>query len=47
MRLVLANVLWNFDLALCDPSDDWMSQDCYFFWEKRPLLVKIKAVRAG
>ncbi|POS72816.1 FAD binding domain-containing protein [Diaporthe helianthi] len=40
MRMVLAKVLLNFDLELADPSEDWwFTQDTYFVWEKKPLMV--------
>jgi len=45
MRLVLATVLWNFDLAFCKESDNWLDQQCYVLWEKRPLLVRLTPVR--
>lgn len=44
MRLILAKVLWSFDL---EPSrqqqGDWLDQNVYLTWEKTPLMVKVKA----
>lgn len=38
MRLILARVLWNFDLRLADDSKDWLGrQKIYLLWEKIPL----------
>ncbi|KAK3321913.1 cytochrome P450 [Apodospora peruviana] len=45
MRLILAKVLWNFDLSLCQESENWQIQKCYMLWEKGPLLVEMKARR--
>ena len=38
MRLILARLLWNFDMKIADDSRDWVSkQKIYNFWEKGPL----------
>jgi cytochrome P450 len=37
MRLILARVLWNFDLELCDESRDWNEQKSFLLWEKPAL----------
>jgi cytochrome P450 len=42
MRLILARVLWNFDLELCDQSQEWYKQKSYILWEKPPLICKLK-----
>ncbi|POS74303.1 cytochrome P450 [Diaporthe helianthi] len=40
MRIILARVLWNFDLELAEESRDWLSrQKIYTLWEKSPLYV--------
>ncbi len=44
MRLLLAFVLWNFDLTLCSESNEWSKQRCFTFWEKPPLYVKMTPV---
>ncbi|KAL1984736.1 hypothetical protein VTN96DRAFT_8769 [Rasamsonia emersonii] len=43
MRLILAKVLWHFDLSLCDESADWADQKVYMLWEKKPLMVRLAA----
>ncbi|KAF9894331.1 hypothetical protein FE257_007834 [Aspergillus nanangensis] len=43
MRVVLARVLWNFDLELCPESRDWKDQKSYLLWEKPPLICRLKA----
>ncbi|KAF2117930.1 cytochrome P450 [Lophiotrema nucula] len=47
MRLILAKVLWNFDLELDESRcGSWMeSQKIFFLWEKPPLWVKLTAVK--
>lgn len=40
MRLILARVIWNFDLKLADDSKDWISrQKVFLLWQKGPLNV--------
>ena len=42
MRLIMARVLFNFDLALQPECVGWAeSQRTFALWEKPPLLVKI------
>jgi cytochrome P450 len=42
IRLVLAKLLWNFDLELVDNSDDWwLQQDTFIVWKRNPLIVKL------
>ncbi|OHE91111.1 cytochrome P450 [Colletotrichum orchidophilum] len=41
MRLIMASLLYNFDLELADPSFDWLDQNSYGIWDKHPLWVKL------
>ncbi|KAK8029628.1 hypothetical protein PG993_010919 [Apiospora rasikravindrae] len=42
MRLILARVLWNFDIQLCAESKGWKeSQKTYNVWDKTPLMVTL------
>jgi hypothetical protein len=43
MRLLLAKVMFNFDLELCPESEGWTEQEVYTLWQKKPLMVKLKA----
>ncbi|PWY68979.1 cytochrome P450 [Aspergillus sclerotioniger CBS 115572] len=43
MRVILARVLWNFDIELCEESLDWYNQKSYSLWEKPPLMCRLKA----
>lgn len=46
MRLILAKVLFNFDLELDDKSKEWMTEQKVFtLWEKPSLFVKLKPVQ--
>ncbi|KAH7062264.1 cytochrome P450 [Macrophomina phaseolina] len=45
MRMILAKVLWNFDIELCPESAGWMNQKIWSLWAKPPLWVKVKACR--
>ena len=42
MRLILARVLWNFDLQLWEEIRGWMKQKSYGLWEKPPMFVRLK-----
>ncbi|KAK2047235.1 cytochrome P450 [Colletotrichum somersetense] len=41
MRVILAKVIWNFDMEISDDSRDWMDQKLYGFWKKGPLNVRL------
>ncbi|KAK4177897.1 cytochrome P450 [Triangularia setosa] len=46
MRLILARVLWNFDLRMDEDSADWMSkQRIYNLWEKGSLNAYLAPVQ--
>ena len=42
MRLILARVLWNFDLELCEESSKWNEVLSFILWEKQPLWCTLK-----
>ncbi|KAF5492575.1 Cytochrome P450 monooxygenase 1 [Colletotrichum siamense] len=45
MRIMLARMIWNFDLVLADDSQDWMErQMIYVLWAKGALNVYLKPV---
>jgi hypothetical protein len=45
MRLILAKVLFNFDLELVDKETDWMgTQKTFTLWEKGALMVRLRPV---
>ena len=46
MRLILAKVLFNFDLELVDKTNDWMkNQKVFALWEKPSLMVSLRPVQ--
>lgn len=46
MRLILARLLWNFDLELQSKCKNWIAeQKTYTLWEKGNLDVKLKPVK--
>jgi cytochrome P450 len=49
MRLIVARLLFNFDLRLADgeQSFDWGEQETYIFWEKRALNVVVTPVQGA
>ena len=42
MRLILAKVVYHFDLELCPESEGWADQEVYLIWEKTPLMVNVR-----
>ncbi len=42
MRLVMASILWHFDLERAFPAD-WADQKVFLVWEKPPLPVMLKS----
>ncbi|KAI4220070.1 MAG: hypothetical protein L6R36_007884 [Xanthoria steineri] len=47
MRVILARLLWNFDLELCPESKEWEQQRTFTLWEKRSLTCRVRDVRAS
>lgn len=45
MRLILALVIFHFDMVLVDESRDWMEQKNFLMWQKPPLKVRLTNVR--
>ncbi|KAH6632811.1 cytochrome P450 [Chaetomium tenue] len=41
MRLILARLLWNFDLELMPESRNWSAQKIFTLWEKGGINVKL------
>lgn len=43
MRIIVARLLWNFDIEVADRSKNWMAkQKSYLMWEKPGLHVYLK-----
>lgn len=45
MRLIMAHLLFEFDLELQQGSGAWLDQKVYTSWEKKPLMVKLHSIR--
>lgn len=41
MRSLLARLVWEFDIELCDESRDWLPQKVFLLWDKPDLMVKL------
>lgn len=46
IRVILARMVWNFDMEHCEDSEDWLGRNrMYFIWERMPpLMVKLTPV---
>ena len=45
MRVILARLVWNFDLKLAEEAQDWIGeQGSYLLWKKVPLKVVLTPV---
>ncbi|PSN70531.1 cytochrome P450 [Corynespora cassiicola Philippines] len=42
MRLILATVLWKFDMKLGSGMETWHDQKIYALWTKPPLMIEIR-----
>ncbi|KAF2093617.1 RadP cytochrome P450 epoxidase [Rhizodiscina lignyota] len=45
MRLILAKVLYSFDIELLPQSQNWTNHKVYTLWEKPPLYVKLRPLQ--
>jgi cytochrome P450 len=46
MRLIVAKVLFNFDLELVDTTQDWLEgQKVFTLWQKFSLMVQMRPVK--
>lgn len=45
MRLILASLLWHFDIEQVGDGWRWEELKNWILWEKRPLNVKIEVRR--
>jgi cytochrome P450 len=44
MRVLLATIILNFDIELCQESQNWKDQKVFLLWEKWPLYCKLTPV---
>ena len=46
MRLILAKMLWNFDIELVDSAHDWYAGlKAYVLWDRSGLNIRLRAVQ--
>lgn len=45
MRLIMARLLWNFDISLSEESLKWDDQRSYSIWQKEPLMIRLARAR--
>ena len=45
MRLILARILWSFDMQLAPESHAWDDQESWIQWDKKPLMVNLSLVK--
>lgn len=45
MRLILAKILFNFDIELADKEKDWIDHKSYVLWDKPALDIYLTPVR--
>ncbi|KXH54221.1 hypothetical protein CSAL01_02283 [Colletotrichum salicis] len=46
MRLILATLLFSFNLELCEESRDWKNQKAFALWIKNLLMIRAKPLAA-
>lgn len=42
MRIILAKMIWHFDMELGDTEENWSEQRYFVLVENKPLLVRLK-----
>lgn len=48
MRSILTRVIWNFDMALVKPEENWIDGNgMYGLWDKKPLNVYLTPRKDG
>ncbi|KZL82632.1 cytochrome p450 [Colletotrichum incanum] len=48
MRMILAQVLWHFDISMGPENNDWIErQSIYLLWKKPPLMVNLTPRKPG
>ena len=46
MRLILARIVFDFDMKLADDSRDWVKrQKTYTLWDRLPLMIHLIPVK--
>ena len=45
--LILTRLLWHFDLDLLPQCANWIDQQAFVVWNKKPLLVRLTVHKAA
>jgi cytochrome P450 len=45
MRLILASVLWHFDIENHSPNLKWEDQQVFVMWEMEPMMIKLQPAK--
>ena len=43
LKLVMAKIIWEFDMELCDGQEEWDNQPVWLVYEKAPLMVRLRS----
>jgi hypothetical protein len=41
MQVILAKILWNFNIDLVDKRQVWTDQKVHWIWIRGPLMIKV------
>jgi hypothetical protein len=44
MRLILATVMFSFDMELCKDAEDWVQQKTHILWAKPAMMARLTSV---
>lgn len=46
MRVIVAKMMWSFDMMLDDSAAGWNNQKSFNIWEKKPLMVSLSKAQS-
>lgn len=49
MLLIVARIVWNFDISMADPSKplDWRKLKTFILVQRKPVMVRLKVREGG
>lgn len=45
LRTILARLVWNFEMRICEESRGWERQKVHILWQKGGLMVRLRGRR--
>lgn len=45
LRVILAGLVWHFDIVNRSPANRWEDQAAFIMWEKKPLYLGLAPVK--